>query len=351
MSHLADLQRALELAHYARRWRGQRFVVALGGRLTLADVMLDVRLFGAYGLAAILVVRSAGGRTVEAVSRARSEGLPFVVVDADAGRVDDALQAGLVPVVVTADPTDDTPPGPAKATAARLAVELGARRLLLAIRGARRPPGPSQVEAGEARGRGGPLWSFVADTVESGVPVVVLPGEPGSLFEELFTHTGAGLLVGHALQEAIRSATRADAAEVELLLKADIARGLIRPASDEELRETIEQHLLYTIDELVVATARLRPWSDAAELSRFATLPRYRGRGRARRLAEALVERARQEGHSRLFALSTHPKMWRFFESLGFGGVDRESLPRDWLAGYDLGRPSRAFAMDLGNDT
>ncbi len=358
MSAVRDLQRALEFAHYARRWSGQRLVVALGGRLRLGDFLLDLKLLGAYGLEAVMVVPAAAGHAAPVVAEASAEGVPFervCIEGASAGgerlvvdMVLAALGRGRVPVVVAPDPSSDEAPGPAKRLGLRIASAVAARRLILAVPEEDVAGRQGQMTAAEARALDLPLWNFVVRGVEAGLPgVVVLPARAGCLFEELFTHHGAGVLVGDALPEEIREAGPADSADVELLLKADIERGLIRPATDAELRRTIEQHLVYTIDGVVVATARLVPWGEAAELSRFGTLPRYRGRGRARRLAEALMERARRAGHEQLFALSTDARMWRFFESLGFIETPRERLPEVWRRDYDLERPSRGYSRSV----
>ena len=92
-------------------------------------------------------------------------------------------------------------------------------------------------------------------------------------------------------------------------------------------------------------------WGAFAEVAQFATLARYRGKGRARELAQHLVEAARQQGFHGVFALSLDERMWAFFQELGFREVPRETLPSRWAAQYDMGRPSRAFAKDLGTHT
>ena len=332
--------------------------MALGGTLRLGDLLLDLKLLGAYGLEAVMVVPAAAGHAAPVLDEASEEGVPFekVQVDGDSaggarvlvGAVLASLARGRVPVVVAPDPASEQPPGPAKRIARRLALAIDARRLLLAVPDEADTQRQGQMTTAEAAAVGRPLWDFVVGSVEAGIPgVVVLPGRAGCLFEELFTHHGAGVLVGDALAEEIRPAQPADRADVELLLKADIERGLIRPATDAELRQTIHQHLVYTIDGVVVATARLVPWGDSAELSRFGTLPRYQGRGRARRLAEALLERARETGYRDVFALSTDERMWRFFESLGFASAERASLPAAWRAGYDFSRASRAYSQTV----
>ncbi len=357
-SAIRDLQRALELAHYARRLRGQRFVVALGGQLSLREFALDLKLLGAYGLEAVMVVPAVAGQAAPVVEEMSAQASVFDRIEVEGDGmlgarvvVDTVLaswERGRVPVVVTPDPAPDEAPTPAQRWAARIAMATGARRLLLAVPAAQTEGRDGQLSVSEAAQIDDPLWRFVVGRVREGLPgVVVLPGRAGCLFEEFFTHHGAGVLVGDALVEEIRGAGPADSADVELLLKADIDRGLIRPAPDAELRQTIDQHLVYTIDGVVVATARLVPWGTSAELSRFGTLPRYRGRGRARRLAEALLARARADGHTTAFALSTNERMWQFFESLGFVEAPRDRLPGRWLEGYDLERPSKAFTRPL----
>ena len=75
-SAIRDLQRALELAHYARRLRGQRFVVALGGQLSLREFALDLKLLGAYGLEAVMVVPAVAGQAAPVVEEMSAQGIP-----------------------------------------------------------------------------------------------------------------------------------------------------------------------------------------------------------------------------------------------------------------------------------
>ncbi|MCA9543267.1 MAG: GNAT family N-acetyltransferase [Myxococcales bacterium] len=248
--------------------------------------------------------------------------------------------AGRVPCVTSSTPFQD---------GAHLARELGAQRLL--CMGPTVPPsrrgqiGLREIPA-EARARNPALWTTLeAFASGPGCAAVVLARGAGAVFAELFTHHGSGLMLGHALAEGVRPAHPGDAADIFLLLRDDVHRGAIRPVDEHGVAETLEQHLVYVIDGVVVGTARLIPHGDRAELSRFATLPRYRGRGRARALGEALIDRARAQGYAGVFALSIEARMWGFFESLGMSPADRATLPESWLAGYDLSRPSRAYAL------
>jgi N-acetylglutamate synthase-like GNAT family acetyltransferase len=242
----------------------------------------------------------------------------------------------------------DCPAGATVASGVALARQIGARRLMFVVREL-----PEALAdrlhflVPEARARLGPdtpgRIRLLVEAAANGLPVVLLSAGAGCVFEELFTHHGAGVLIGDPQAEVIRVAQADDAADIFLLLRGDMERGTVRRVDEGEVARSASDHLVYTIDDIVVGTARLAPHGQWAELSRFATLPRYRGRGRARELGLALITWARARGFSDLFALSVDARMWAFFESLGFVATPREALPASWQAGYDFDRPSRAF--------
>ena len=65
-------------------------------------------------------------------------------------------------------------------------------------------------------------------------------------------------------------------------------------------------------------------WADLSEVKSLAVDARCRGKGAGRALVETTVEKAAELGVSRVFALTLEPE---FFTSLGFGLVDRSTLP------------------------
>jgi N-acetylglutamate synthase-like GNAT family acetyltransferase len=190
--------------------------------------------------------------------------------------------------------------------------------------------------------------SFLEQARESyGVELILLQARSGELFREIFTHSGAGTLFSKHYHNVIRVAKASDVRDIFFLMKPYLASGIILSITADEIERDINSYLVYTVDSQIVASARCRAHGKAYELGKLCTLPRYQGRGRARELAERIIEIARQEGMDSVFALTTSPETGVFFESLGFVVVDREVLPAEWKKGYDFSRKSIAYQYDL----
>ena len=193
-----------------------------------------------------------------------------------------------------------------------------------------------------------PLLGFIRENLVLGIPdVVLIRGVSGELFREVFTHDGAGVIFNATVQSQIRKAKLSDVTDIALLLRADIEAGRILPKSENDIEANIGAYWIYEIDGMGVGLACLNGYGEEAEMSQFSTLPRYRGKGRARELARQLIAEAGAQGYRGVFALSVDQRMWEFFLSLGFQRVARESLPEGWRRQYDMNRDSRAFRMKL----
>ncbi len=357
-----SLQSALELAHYGRKHRGATFVVALGFGLKVDRFLLDFKLAEAFALRVVVVAERhpageallqdaiAAGVAFELLDGPDPQGQPGVSGDL-LNRVEAILQRGGLPVILVPAGPANRVSRPVKRVAGDLANSLRAKRLFVVAPRSSMPefdilgPHLTQPEVDAVAQRlDAPFWRYVAEMTRSAIAAIVaLPAQAGCLFEELFSHGGAGILVGDPLIEEVRQATLRDVGDIELLLRSEIEQGFVRPINAGEAARTANDHLVYTIDGVVVGTARLAPHQSWAEMSRFATLPRYRGRGRARSLGEGLLRHAARLGFTDLFALSVDARMWKFFVSLGFEPIERSALPASWQAGYQFTRPSKAF--------
>lgn len=191
------------------------------------------------------------------------------------------------------------------------------------------------------------LYSIIRQAKAISSEIVILCAKAGCLFDEIFTHHGKGTLLTSAYPNEIKTAELSDAHEIALLMRPYIRSESVLPLSEDQIAAEIRNYSLYTVNQQIVAIAKLTNYGEAAEIGKIVTLPRYQGQGRARDLVNLLISNARKQGRKYVFSLSINPAMWTMFTQLGFNEVERESLPEAWKASYDFSRPSRAFVKNL----
>ncbi len=193
------------------------------------------------------------------------------------------------------------------------------------------------------------LESFlnIGSSNEENTEFSLLKCERGSLFQEMFSHEGCGTLITDKYSIDIRPATENDIISIHSMLKPSIDAGWVLEVSEDKIANLIKQFYVYTINTKVVAAAMINDYGQAVELAKFCTIPRFQGRGGARRLANKLIKEARETKKSYVFSLSTNQAMWNLFTSLGMIETKREELPKKWLENYDLSRKSKAFKLLL----
>jgi N-acetylglutamate synthase-like GNAT family acetyltransferase len=372
-----ELFRALEFAHYAERFRDKIFVIALSRAAAFRDLLLDLKVLAGYHIQVVLVAPDPEFQLDRLIAVSNKRGTRFhlsLLTDVahepggglprlDLDRLRSGLARGQMPVIAHHVEADAAGPlEPAFALGGELACALGADKLYLVTPQA----GPwlaatsrSQLlreemsrldaelsNAGVVGQR--PLMDFIHASLGRGIPdIVVVEGRRSFLFREVFTHDGAGMLFTRVKPSRVRPAEVKDVTDIALLLTPEIEEGRILQIDENEIERDIGFYQVYEIDGLLVGSARLKLFGRWAELAQFATLQRYRGKGRARELALKLIEQAIALKLEAVFALSIVPRMREFFRALGFREVERSVLPEAWRAGYDLTRPSRAFLKEL----
>lgn len=372
-----ELFQALEFSHYAERFRDNVFVVALPLDVPFQDLLLDIKVLLGYHIRVVLVVPDPDFAIEEVIRVSNKRGTRFqlaMMTDAlydpakgalglDLERMRGALAAGKSPVIAYhAEFGGDHEIEPTYALAATVAERLGANKLFLVGRSAgaieaalpRTHVTADELEVllGRLEGAGldghGPLLDFIRGGLAREIPdIVLLEGKPTQLFREVFTHDGAGILFNTARRALVRQARVRDTTDIALLLRPEIEAGRILPVDENTIERNIANFWIYEVDGLLVGVARLKRYGDWTELAHFSTLPRYRGKGRARELALNMIEQAARMNSEGVFALSVDPRMWEFFLSLGFHETGRERLPAEWQAQYDFERPSHGFLKEL----
>lgn len=359
---------ALELFYYSHRFRNSIFIISLDDASGLRQLQLDIKILSTSHIEVVLVMPDNGTLAADLeVWNQRGdrfahfpvewrERMPKVLKK----RIQEVIRSGGVPVCGLKQSWIDQDSTILDRHSFLIGDTLDARKVFLMskngsliVEGASLShPTPEEIEeiiaskasVSIARPR---LQAIVDQVYDLDIDTILLEIKSGMLFEEIFTHRGAGTLITERYPNEVRTARATDVLDLLMLLNPHISSGAILPVSEEEIAARIASYYVYSVNNVIVASAMLKEYEDVAEIARVTTLPRYQNRGRSKKLLEALIELARNQGKSSVFSVSIEPVMWQFLEGLGFGEVDRTTLPVEWLKGYDLARPSRAYQMNF----
>ena len=360
---------SLELLHYCRRFANTVFAFSFSNAAHYEAVLIDLRVIQAAGIKQVNFC-AADPKLNETVERWNRAGERFTIIEASCDdlsaaafieRVKDRLLCGEAPLVAIRDyPPAETEEIAVQSAIVECALALGARKVFfpgdapgLKVNGKFRSyPTTTELRAALA---GDATFNLSRERLEflineqesSGVDVIIIEARRGAIFEEVFTHSGAGTLLTQDYPNILRAGTETDVRDILAIMQPYISEGSLKPVTEEELLKIIRSFMVYSVNGQIVAAAALMEYGDSLELGKLCTLPRYQARGRARALVRALVDEARVRGKRSVFALTVQPYVAEFFERLGFKGIERESLPASWKAGYDFSRPSRAYEFLL----
>lgn len=188
------------------------------------------------------------------------------------------------------------------------------------------------------------ILKYAIKVMDAGIKdISVLSYDTGNIYKKILTYDIAGTLISKVDEEIIRIAEIEDISSIYLLIKNEMERNNILPVTEEEIEETINEYMVYDIDNSVIAAGKLKYYGEGAEIAKIATYPRYQGGKKAKQLCMELVKKAEKENLKFVFGLTINPGMMRLFESIGFKEIARENLPEEWKENYDFKRPSKAF--------
>jgi N-acetylglutamate synthase-like GNAT family acetyltransferase len=157
-------------------------------------------------------------------------------------------------------------------------------------------------------------------------------------------------IVRDAPAAALRPAAHTDAPALHALLDAFVATGALLPRSRQEVLRDIGEYTVAIIGGEVVGSVALRHHAAGlAEIGALAVAVNLQGAGLGRRLVEAAVKRARDEGVGRVFALTLQEE---FFCRIGFAPAQIGEFPQKIAADCSrcprrAGCPEIAVAMTL----
>jgi amino-acid N-acetyltransferase len=197
-------------------------------------------------------------------------------------------------------------------------------------------PGVSLVRhACEAAGLGVERTHIVDGTVE------------GVILKEIFSNMGVGMMVHANVYQSLRRMERDDVPDVLRLMKPLIAAGYLVPRHEEDLLAALDDFVVYEVDGSIHGCGALHPFGEhMAEIAALAVDESYKHRGIGRRIVAYLLERAREQGLRRVFALTTRTSDW--FLQFGFRRGSTGDIPEDRREQYDRARNSRIYLYELG---
>lgn len=171
--------------------------------------------------------------------------------------------------------------------------------------------------------------------------------EDGALLKELFTRDGCGTLVTRELYENVRGAYIEDVGGILELIEPLESAGVLVRRSRELLESEIKRFTIIERDGMVIGCAALYPFDEGrvGELACVAVHPDYRNNQRGRKLLEHIEKRARQQGLSELFVLTTQTSHW--FQELGFEPSSPDALPGERKSLYNFQRNSKVFRKKI----
>lgn len=124
----------------------------------------------------------------------------------------------------------------------------------------------------------------------------------------------------------IRPAVITDASAIQKLVNAYASKGEMLLLSKNEVYERIYAYFIYEDEGRIKGVCALQPmWEDAAEIRSLAVAADVAKNGIGRKLVKAQLERAKNMGFQKVFALTYVPG---FFEKLGFTLTSIDLLPK-----------------------
>jgi amino-acid N-acetyltransferase len=168
-----------------------------------------------------------------------------------------------------------------------------------------------------------------------------------ALLGELFTRDGVGTMITQNRYELLRQAVLDDVGGLLALLAPLESSGMLVARTRERLEHEIEDYVVIDRDGMAIGCAALHGYAEAkmGELACLAVHDDYRRGARGETLLAEVERRARRQGLTQLFALTTHTTHW--FVERGFSLATPEALPALKRETYNQARRSKVLLKSL----
>jgi len=169
--------------------------------------------------------------------------------------------------------------------------------------------------------------------------------EEGAVLRELFSNLGSGTMLYADEYEAIRPLKTQDIPDVLRIMEPLMREGILVRRTEEDIQEKKEDYWVFGIDGRAHASGALHRWGDAGEIAAIAVDNVYTDLGLGSRIVRFFISKAKKEGLSRVFVLTTKTQDW--FEALGFTERSIETLPEERKKTYNYNRNSKVYTLEL----
>ncbi len=184
---------------------------------------------------------------------------------------------------------------------------------------------------------------------KAGTPRVhTIPFEmDGSVLLELFTHDGVGTMVSYENLESLREANVEDVGGILKLIEPFEEAGVLVKRPRELLEREIGNFSVIDHDGVIFGCAALYPFASEkmAEMACLIVKPEVQKQGDGERILKHMENRARAQGFTKLFILTTQTAHW--FLNRGFVYASVDELPKDRQRMYNWQRKSLVLTKKL----
>jgi amino-acid N-acetyltransferase len=169
----------------------------------------------------------------------------------------------------------------------------------------------------------------------------------GSVLMESFTHDGVGTMIVDEKLESLREASSDDIGGVLQLIEPFEKDGTLVKRDRTEIERDIGHYTVIEHDGVIFGCAALYPYPEAhtAEMAALTVSPHVQGQGDGERILKRIEQRAKSQGLSSIFVLTTRTMHW--FIKRGFQQVDAEWLPEARKRKYNWDRRSQVLVKKL----
>lgn len=192
------------------------------------------------------------------------------------------------------------------------------------------------------------LLNIAKSACQSGVSRVhIINGSiDGAIPSEIFSDLGSGTMIYSSNYGGIRPAIREDIPAILSLMRPFIEHGNLLPRTDNQILESISDHIVYELDGGIRACASLHIYDTTqAEIAGVAVDESFAKIGIGVKMINYLIERARKNKLKSVFILTTQAADW--FETLGFAPSDISTLPEKRRQIWSPERGSKLYRLQF----